>query len=165
MFGEEESPSLIKGVSFGMLRPGVTAQKILHLTSKGGLQPNGERMLDISVQSRLPHDGTREAQGSLSDDDMNEDLQTLTIPVVRPFAVLQDIAYSRRKSSRSTTLPSLGDLNSFDKDYWDDSYGGEASVKTIFECIGTSGVGGIMLLDIQLQLHVCTPPPMHGTIY
>ena len=48
----QRSSALIKGVAFGVLQPGDSVRKTLRLTSTGA---GGERVLDISVQSRVPH--------------------------------------------------------------------------------------------------------------
>ncbi|KAK0486236.1 Foie gras liver health family 1-domain-containing protein [Armillaria novae-zelandiae] len=57
---EVDDAGLIKGISFGVLVPGVSSIKTLNLSNTGGA---GDRMLDISIQSRV-----------ISRYDSNEDL-------------------------------------------------------------------------------------------
>lgn len=124
-FAGEQSTGLIKGVSFGYLSPGMTARKILYLTSIGA---GGERMLDVSVQSRdVGGQAVEGAKPVGESGDVQEHLQTLIVPVISPFTFSHQTAYSRRGDNPEY---SLGDLHTFDKDYWDDLYGGEAHVQT-----------------------------------
>lgn len=124
-FAGEQSTGLIKGVTFGALSPGMTARKDLYLTCMGA---GGERMLDISVQSRVM--GAHEAEASSPvgrPGRSQEHLQTLIVPVISPFTFSHQTTYSRRTDNPDYNL---GDLHTFDSDYWDDIYGGEAHVQT-----------------------------------
>ncbi|TDL16121.1 hypothetical protein BD410DRAFT_647647 [Rickenella mellea] len=140
--GDESSSSLINGVSFGLLRPGVTSVKALHLLSTGTA---GARVLDISVQSSCPSavpptpiTPTPTTPGVPSQQDSTEHLRTISILTVAPFTVSHDITYRHRNAR--TALPGLGSLATFERDYWDDSEGGEATVMSTLECAGPWGI-------------------------
>ena len=142
---------MIKGVSFGILNAGETVSKPLHLLSTGSA---GERMLDISIQSRTfpftspisrpssPNGDTTE----LISNDINEVLQTIEIPVIAPFTIDHKVSYRRKTGP----LPGLGDLKSFDDDFWDDSQGGEAFVTTTMECATNVGAIPVVIESIRL---------------
>ncbi|THV06232.1 hypothetical protein K435DRAFT_773423 [Dendrothele bispora CBS 962.96] len=132
---KEQSSAMIKGVAVGVLAPGVSVVKMLHILSTGAV---GDRMIDISVQSRSI--ATSQPPNVNEDDspispallDITDILQTVTIPTVDPFKTTMNVAYKRALSTR----PGLGDLRTFDAEYWDDSDGGEAFITSIFECVG-----------------------------
>jgi hypothetical protein len=135
---DEQSSGLIKGISFGRLKPGTTVRKTLILVSTGGA---GDRALDLSFQSVVPDESVPldklvvpETPTALGD--TCEVLQALVVPTVAPFKTEQAIAY--RRASRTT--PGLLDLATFESDYWDDADGGEAVVSTSFACAGPWGV-------------------------
>ncbi|KAK7036442.1 hypothetical protein VNI00_011639 [Paramarasmius palmivorus] len=127
---DEQSSGLIKGVSFGLLAPGVGAIKTLNLVSTGAA---GDRTLDISIQSRTPstrEDPETSPQPELLD--ITETLQTVVVPTAEPFTMTCDVTYRRVAEGR----PGLADLKTFENDYWDDSDGGEANVRTVLQCNG-----------------------------
>lgn len=109
-------------------------RKALQLVSAGAA---GDRTIDISVQSRiaLPSNPVSSpispaTQASLPD--TGENLQTLIIPAVLPLKITQNTSYKRRGEG----IPGLARLSTFDKEFWDDSAGGEALVRTTVECVG-----------------------------
>ena len=129
----ERSTSLLKGISFGVLPPGANRIKALYLSSTGLA---GDRVLDISVRSRLPadqgevEDGVDESKDEM-DYDSTETLHTLTVPAVEPFRIHYDVVY--RRSTQEWA--GLADLKTCDGDYWDDR-GGEAVINVRIECPG-----------------------------
>ncbi|KAJ7503038.1 Foie gras liver health family 1-domain-containing protein [Mycena galericulata] len=102
---DERSPSLIKGVNFGVLKPGVSVVKTLHLISSGGA---GDRMVDVSIQSTVL-DGHQSDNPELLD--MTETLQTLVVPTLDAIKLL-------------VLRAGIADLRTYDHDFWDDSDGG-----------------------------------------
>ncbi|KAI0300474.1 Gryzun, putative trafficking through golgi-domain-containing protein [Multifurca ochricompacta] len=119
---DEHSQSLIKGVAIGVIVPGTTALKSLYLTNTGG---DGDRVLDISIQSRSP-----------IVQDTSEVLLTLSVPTVAPMKVDYDVKYLHTRGP----LPGLTDLHTYDRDYWDDREGGEAIIRAQMECVGPWGL-------------------------
>lgn len=153
-FGDERSTGLIKGVSFGVVAPGVTVLKTLYLVNTGA---GGDRTLDISIQSRaipkstsidspIASPASSDAQEIMSD--TSEVLQTLTVPTVNPIAVSYSIAYRRALKDRL----GLSDLMSFSSDFWDDGEGGEALVTSRMEAVGP---WSIEVLSVKLVRKVC----------
>ncbi|KLO13661.1 hypothetical protein SCHPADRAFT_852230 [Schizopora paradoxa] len=124
-FAGEQSTGLIKGVSFGALSPGMSAMKALYLTSMGS---GGERVLDVSVQSKVKGASEIEVSSRIEHHARaQEHLQTFVVPVVWPFTFSHETTYSRRADNPGYNL---GDLDTFEREYWDDMYGGEANVQT-----------------------------------
>lgn len=119
---DEHSQSLIKGVNLGTVMPGETALKTLYLKNAGGV---GDRVLDISVQSRSPV-----AQ------DTSDVLHTLFVPTVAPMKVEYDVKYMHARGP----LAGLTDLQTYESNYWDDGEGGEALVRARMSCMGPWGV-------------------------
>jgi hypothetical protein len=119
---DEQSQSLIKGVTLGTIMPGETALKTLYLKNTGGV---GDRVLDISIQSRSPV-----AQ------DTSEVLHTLSVPTVAPMKVEYGVKYLHARGP----LPGLTDLHTYESDYWDDGEGGEALISAGMACMGPWGV-------------------------
>lgn len=156
IIGEQQSTGLIKGVSLGILAPGETASKTLLLASTG---TNGDRMVDISVQSRTaPLSSPISRPGSPSGPDAletsstenNEILQTLEIPIIAPFIFKQQMVYMRKDGA----LNALSDLTTFDKEFWDDSQGGRVVVSSTLECVDCAGAAGIVIESIELVKEV-----------
>lgn len=113
----------------GTLAPGVTIIKTLHLFNTG---PPGDRIIDISVQSRRT---SSEANQLDDQEDISETLRTLTVPTVDSFEITQAIDYVQD----SGTWPELADLKAYDSDdLWDQWRAGEALVKTMVESVGPS---------------------------
>jgi len=119
---DEHSQNLIKGINVGTIAPGATTLKTLYLTSTGGV---GDRVLDISIQSRSPVAR-----------DTSEVLRTLSVPTVAPMSVEYGVKYMHTPRS----LPGVTDLHTYEGDYWDDGEGGEAHVKARMTCMGPWGL-------------------------
>ncbi|KAJ7716532.1 Gryzun, putative trafficking through golgi-domain-containing protein [Mycena metata] len=127
---DERSSSLIKGVNFGVLQPGVSVVKTLHLISTGAA---GERMVDVSIQSTAVG-GHQHENPELQD--MTETLQTLVVPTSEAIKVNFGVVYKRALTARA----GVADLRTYDHDFWDDSDGGEAIVTAQMECAGPWGL-------------------------
>lgn len=119
---DEHSQSLIKGINLGTVMPGAATLKTLYLKNTGGV---GDRVLDISIQSRSPV-----AQ------DTSEVLRTLLVPTVAPIKVEYGVKYVYARGP----LPGLTDLRTYESDYWDDGEGGDALVRARMVCMGPWGV-------------------------
>ncbi|KAG6857739.1 hypothetical protein H0H87_004155 [Tephrocybe sp. NHM501043] len=100
ILGDERSSNFIKGVPFGVLPPGATALKTLYLINSGA---PGDRMIDISVQSRTTHIITDSEDSEL--DDMTETTEMLVVPAVDPFKIVQRISYRQGLDSWSEYYP------------------------------------------------------------
>lgn len=105
--GEETSTGLIKGVEFGVAKPGETIRQTLHLLTMGAA---GERVVDISIQSRAIGVGATDTPELFAD--TNETLRTLIIPTVPSLHTSVDVTYQRL----SGPLPSLLDFKLFEPD-------------------------------------------------
>ena len=114
---DERSQSLIKPVTLGTITPGATTLKTLYLKNTGGV---GDRVLDISIQSRSPI-----AQ------DTSEVLRTLSVPTVAPIVVEYGVKYLYACGS----LPGLTQLHTYENDHWDDGESGEALVTAQMACL------------------------------
>ncbi|KAJ7099520.1 Gryzun, putative trafficking through golgi-domain-containing protein [Mycena belliarum] len=123
---DERSPSLIKGVSFGVLKPGVSVVKTLYIVSRG---PAGDRMVDVSIQSTTTGNQHPENSGLI---DMTETLQTLVVPTSDAIKANFGVVYKRALGVRA----GVADLRTYDHDFWDDTDGGEAIVTAHMECMG-----------------------------
>lgn len=134
---DNKSTGLIKGVQFGVLQPGVSVIKTLHLLNTGSA---GDRTIDVSIQSRstasafsptTPVYPTSPSVGT-TPQDSNETLQTLVIPTVRAIEMDHSVTYKR------SLAPQMGvsDLRTFGGDYWDDAIGGEALITSTLRCNG-----------------------------
>lgn len=119
---DEHSQNLIKGIAIGTIAPGATTLKTLYLTSMGGV---GDRVLDISIQSRSPV--------SL---DTSEVLRTLSVPTVASMSVEYGVKYLHAPRP----LPGLTDMQTYESDYWDDGEGGEALIHARMTCTGPWGL-------------------------
>jgi hypothetical protein len=119
---DEHSQNLIKGIAIGSIAPGATTLKTLYLTSTGGV---GDRVLDISIQSRSPVSR-----------DTSEVLRTLSVPTVASMSV----AYGVKYLHAPRPLPGLTDMHTYESDYWDDSEGGEALINARMTCTGPWGL-------------------------
>ncbi|KAL1746670.1 Gryzun, putative trafficking through golgi-domain-containing protein [Schizophyllum fasciatum] len=130
---DQQSTSLVKGITCGTLVPGASTSKTLHLHSTGA---PGDRILDVSTQCRevLSDDATAEQAEADDARHMTELLHTLAVPTVEAIRASWDVAYERAPTG--TPRPGLADLRTFDSDFWDDSLGGEAVVQLVLECTG-----------------------------
>ncbi|KAG5731761.1 UPF0636 like protein [Termitomyces sp. T112] len=127
ILGEERSSNFIKGVPFGLLDPGANASKTLYLVNTGA---PGDRVIDISIQSRPPESTADPVEPEL--DDMTETTRLLIVPTVDPFKVVQSVSYRRGLEA----WPGLADLDTFDGDKWNCTRTSEALVSTRIECAG-----------------------------
>ncbi|KAJ7496837.1 Gryzun, putative trafficking through golgi-domain-containing protein [Mycena latifolia] len=130
---DERSSSLIKGVGFGVLQPGVSVVKTLYLVSSG---PAGDRMVDVSIQSTAPTTAAAHAPESPELQDMTETLQTLVVPTLEALKAEFGVVYKRAVGARA----GVADLRTYDYDFWEDGDGGEALVEARMECVGPWGV-------------------------
>ncbi|KAJ7287102.1 Gryzun, putative trafficking through golgi-domain-containing protein [Mycena rebaudengoi] len=135
---EERSPSLIKGINFGILKPGVSAVKTLLLVSTGAA---GDRMVDVSIQSTAVSDRHVENPEL---QDMTETLQTIAVPTLEAIKVNFGVNYRRALGPHA----GVADLRTYDWDFWDDSEKGEAIVTAQMEC---AGPWALQVESIQLQ--------------
>lgn len=133
---DERSTSLIKGINLGVLAPGVSATKTMHLFNTGA---GGDRMVDISIQTNTATSAAEDSQDeSESDDEQDsvldtmEHLKMLVIPTVNPLQVTQTVSYRRNLNSWS----GLADLETFDENFWNDGRGGEALITATMSCVG-----------------------------
>jgi hypothetical protein len=119
----EESSSLIKGIVCGVVKPGVAVVKTLHLLSHSAA---GDRILDISVQTKVPDSPTPVDQENKEtrENDVTEKLQTIVVPTVDAFHFTQEVVYQHNlKKWRELT-----DLLSYDESFVDDERSSEALV-------------------------------------
>ncbi|KAG6920032.1 hypothetical protein DXG01_010100 [Tephrocybe rancida] len=131
ILGDERSSNFIKGVPFGVISPGDNAVKTLYLANSGAA---GDRVVDISVQSRATDSVVDPAEPEL--DDMTETTRMLVVPTVDPLRFVQTISYRRGLDP----WPGLADLNTFDGDRWNPIRTSEALVNTRIECAGPSSL-------------------------
>ncbi|KDQ50908.1 hypothetical protein JAAARDRAFT_41691 [Jaapia argillacea MUCL 33604] len=135
---DQESNGLIKGVSFGVIPPGVNTAKTLFLASAGA---PGDRTIDISIQSRSTAAPSQPRSPITPDTpaatpDMTEVLHTLVVSAVEAIKVVYDVTCRRRLGESR----GLADLRTFDGDFRDDAEGAEGVITTTMECAGPWGV-------------------------
>ncbi|KAJ3501987.1 hypothetical protein NLJ89_g9091 [Agrocybe chaxingu] len=139
---EERSTSLIKGIHLGVLAPGVSTVKTLHIFNTGA---GGDRMVDVSIQTRTvsltsdkdeddqeDEEEDEESQAPTKTHDTMEHLKMLVVPTVNPISVVHDVAYKRSL----TPWTGLADLQTFDETFWDDRQGGQALLSATMTCAG-----------------------------
>lgn len=112
------STSLIKGISFGTLKPGETSRRTLFLLSSGSA---GERVLDFSIQSQSSSSITL-PEGAQN---IDETLHTLVVNAVMPLALVAEQTYSRE----ANPSPGLLDLRRFDPTFFHRSYSSVTSAE------------------------------------
>jgi len=129
---DQESTSMIKGVSLGTIKPGDTVSRSLYLVNRHGV---GDRTLDVSITS---HAVTKQSSSSTSSDtdgdededdesttsggdtkvsteekspsrDVCETLRTVVVPALQPFSSTTETSYQR--PSPSGQIHSLFDLD------------------------------------------------------
>jgi len=149
----ERSTSLIKGINLGVLAPGVSATKTMHLFNTGA---GDHRMVDVSIQTdtatTAAEDGQDESESEDEQDsvlDTMEHLKMLIIPTVNPLQVTQTVSYRRNLDSWS----GLADLETFDEKNWDDGRGGEALVMATMSCVGP---WSLTIQNVELERRVCS---------
>ena len=159
---DARSSSLIKGVQLGVIAPGVTVTKVLHLFSTGA---GGDRMIDISIQSRTMTAGKHESDQATEDQEEDEDdndgetsshdtmehLHMIVIPTMNPFKLTHNVTYSRALD----TWSGLANLETFDEAFWDDRKGGEALVTAMLSCVGPSSLN---IESLRLERQVGAAP-------
>jgi hypothetical protein len=124
--------------------------KTLYLINAGA---PGDRILDISIQSRTIPRSLSSVSASVSRDsqsypsDTNEALQTLTVPTLAPITILYDVGYRRALTKR----PGPADLALYDSEFWDDREGGEALISAKMEVMGPYSLD---ILGVKLIRHV-----------
>ena len=160
---DNRSSSLIKGIQLGVLAPGVTIVKTLHLFNTGA---SGDRMIDISIQSRTVIAGKHESDhaGDLEDDEDDEDfdgetsshdsmehLHMIVIPTTNPFKLSHSVVYRHALDS----WPGLANLETFDQTFWDYRRGGQALVTATLSCVGPSSLN---IESLRLERQVSAMP-------
>ena len=166
------STGLIKGVSFGAIRPGINTVKTLHLHSTG---LPGKRLIDFSIQSRLfaasssrsrptsprsprspKSPGFYEPISPVVPLSTHETLHTLEVETNAPFRVVHDVTYRhKRADTKFCADTGVASMETFDRDWWEDRVGGEASVVTEIECaIDGDGESGVVIEGIKLVRRV-----------
>ncbi|KAI0365604.1 hypothetical protein BV20DRAFT_1056347 [Pilatotrama ljubarskyi] len=135
---DQRSTSLLKGVACGVLAPGVSVLKKLHLTNAGA---PGERVIDISVQShssaQAPVSPVSPVSPSLpSLVDKSETLRTLAVAAVRPIEVEHGAVYRRPTKPQ----PGLADLATFDGTERDEAAAVEAVVTSTVTVVAPAGL-------------------------
>lgn len=146
MVDDARSSSLIKGIELGVLAPGVTIVKTLHLFNTGA---GGDRMIDISIQSRTAiadkHDSDQaedqededeDNDGKTSSHDSMEHLHMIVVPTTNPFKLTHSVTYRHALDP----WPGLANLETFDEGFWDDRRGGEALVTATLSSVGPSSL-------------------------
>ncbi|KZO93890.1 hypothetical protein CALVIDRAFT_485134 [Calocera viscosa TUFC12733] len=121
---EHQSSGFIKAVSFGIIREGEVASKILWLTSSGSLF---DRTLDLSIQTRTvePNDDS-----PISSTNSMETLRTIVVPVIQPVACTVSTVYHRQ-------VPSIRPLSDSDGSNSRDSFSSMgANFSATFSCMG-----------------------------
>ena len=143
---DEVSTSLIRGVKFGVLEPGVETVKTLYVLNTGAV---GNRTLDVSIRSQsttqLP--SSPRTPDSAGPHDTNETLQTLVIPTTQAIKITSDVSYQRSLRPQA----GLVDLRTYGNDLWEDGVSGEATITSTFRCAGSCG---LRLESIQLENQV-----------
>jgi hypothetical protein len=146
---DEESMSLIRGVKFGVMGPGIETVKTLCLLNTGAV---GDRTLDVSIRSQstaqLLSSPVHQASDSAGPHDTNETLHTLVIPTTQAIKITSNVTYQRSLKSQA----GLVDLRTYGKDFWEDRVSGEATVITTFQCAASCGLRlGNIRLENQVQ--------------
>ncbi|TFK74712.1 hypothetical protein BDN72DRAFT_812681 [Pluteus cervinus] len=138
----EHSSGLIRGIRCGKLLPGVSVFKTLYLHNTGA---PGDRIVDISIRSRLVHGDEPEDEETQSQD-VTETERTLAVETVDLIHVTQDVVY--RHSTEDWLGPA--DMRTFDGDFWDSGKGGEAVVNVKLEFVGPWEVE-VVKVEVQKQ--------------
>lgn len=135
----EKSSSLIKGIQLGVVGPGVSTIKTVHLFNTGA---GGDRVVDVSIQTKTV---SSESQDNVAgEDDAMEHLKLLIIPTVNPIEVTHGILYRRTLDSWA----GLANLATFEDSYWDNRRGSEATVTLTMRCVGR---WGLLIENIELE--------------
>jgi hypothetical protein len=148
---DQRSSSLIKGIHLGVLAPGVSAVKTMHLFNTGA---GGDRMLDVSILTSPVSDTEEETGGEEALHDEMEHLKMLVVPTVAPIKTAQSISYRHASGSWS----GLADLQTFDESFWDNRRGGEAIATATMSCVGP---WSLRIESVQLERQVRPPPNVY----
>ncbi|KAI0645251.1 Gryzun, putative trafficking through golgi-domain-containing protein [Trametes meyenii] len=138
---DQRSTSLLKAIACGVLKPGASILKRLHLTNTGA---PGERVVDISVQShataRIPvspkSPTSPVSPGGPSLVDKTETLRTLAVAVVQPVEAAHAVVYRRL----TKLLPGLLDLAMFEGSVRDEAAAVEAVVTSTVTVVAPAGL-------------------------
>ncbi|OBZ70000.1 Trafficking protein particle complex subunit 11 [Grifola frondosa] len=165
---DQRSTSLIKGITCGVIGPGVGIVKTLYLINAGCA---GDRTVDISVQSRstaspsspiTPNSPSSPSIARVID--RGETLRTLVVPAIEPIEVTYEVSYRRSLNPQ----PGLADLETYKDGYWDESNSADAIVTNTISCAAPSV---IMVESISLRpqvrfdlLYRILPDGGHGTL-
>lgn len=140
--------SLIRGVKFGIMEPGVETVKTLCLLNTGAV---GDRTLDVSVRSqstaRLSSSPVYQTSEGAGPHDTNETLHTLVIPTTQAIKITSSVAYQRSLKPQA----GLADLRTYGNDLWEDSASGEATITLTFQCAASCG---LRLENVRLENQV-----------
>jgi len=157
---DQKSSSLIKGINLGILAPGVSTVKTLHLFNTGA---GGDRAVDVSVQTRTiapkpehededddeEGDDEEEEEETATADDTMEHLKLLVVPTVNPIQASHDVTYRRGLDPWA----GLADLATFEESTWDNSRGGDALISVTMACVGP---WSLMIESMELEKKVST---------
>lgn len=142
---DQRSTSLLKAISCGVLAPGVSVLKKLHLTNAGA---PGERVVDISVQSHSTAQPPVSPVSPVSPSapqlvDRSETLRTLAVAAVRPLEVEYTVEYRRPTRPQ----PGISDLTTFDGGKRDETAAVEAVVTSTIVVVAPVGlvIQGVVL--------------------
>ncbi len=156
VFDGEKSSSLIRSIHLGVLAPGVSTVKTLHMFNTGA---GGDRVVDVSIQTKavIPDDDVGnvddDADSEEGDDedvisrDTMEHLSLLVVPTINPVHVSYSISYERDTSSWA----GLTDLATFEDSFWDCRRGGHAIVTLTMTCVGP---WSLLIENIDLERKV-----------
>jgi hypothetical protein len=157
VFDGEKSSSLIRGIHLGVLAPGVSTVKTLHMFNTGA---GGDRVVDVSIQTKAVIPKGDDDVGGVDDDadseegddedvisDTMEHLSLLVVPTINPVDVSYSISYGRDTSSWA----GLTDLATFEDTFWDCRRGGHAIVTVTMTCVGP---WNLLIENIDLERKV-----------
>lgn len=140
--------SLIRGVKFGVIEPGVETVKTLYLLNTGAV---GDRTLDVSIRSQsttqLLSSPVHRTPDGAGPHDTNETLHTLVIPTTQAIKITSNVAYQRSLKRQA----GLADLRTYGNDIWEDRVSGEATITSTFQCAASCG---LRLENIRLENQV-----------
>ncbi|KAI0669705.1 Gryzun, putative trafficking through golgi-domain-containing protein [Trametes maxima] len=130
---DQRSTSLLKAVACGVLTPGASILKRLHLTNAGA---PGERVVDnlLPVSPKSPTSPASPGGPPLVD--KTETLRTLTVAVVQPIEAAHAVVYRRP----TKLLPGLLDLAMFEGDVRDEAAAMEAVVTSTVTVVAPAGL-------------------------
>jgi len=140
----EKSSSLIKGIQLGVVAPGVSTIKTVHLFNTGA---GGDRMVDVSIQTKTVSSESQDNEAwedGGEDGDAMEHLNLLVVPTVNPIEVTHGILYRRTLDPWA----GLANLATFEDSYSDNRRGSEATVTLTMSCVGR---WGLLIENIEFE--------------